>query len=99
MLKFCTSVKQRVLKFTSLILIPIVFPYLILPTQLLYALPSGYSVESGEVSFDNTSDPSILTITASDQAIINFDSFSIAQNEMVQFIQSSDTSSVLSRVT
>src|SRR3989338_6296640 len=62
------------------------------------ALPAGYIVESGEVTFD-TSEANTLVITASDRAIINFDSFSIAQNESVRFIQPLDSASVLGRVT
>ncbi|MCG3176721.1 MAG: hypothetical protein MOGMAGMI_01682 [Candidatus Omnitrophica bacterium] len=63
-----------------------------------WALPAGWSVESGDVTFD-TSDPSILTITASDRAVINFDSFSIGQGETVRFVQPIDSASVLGRVT
>ncbi len=69
----------------------------IFSNHVAFALPSGYTVESGTAEFD-TSDPSSLVIHASDQAIINFDSFSIGQNETVRFIQASDTSSLLSRV-
>src|SRR5262245_37394466 len=54
------------------------------------ALPTGYTVESGDVSFD-TSEANTLVITASDHAIISFDTFSIAQNESVRFIQPLDS--------
>src|SRR5687767_10778130 len=67
------------------------------PTAAL-ALPTGYIVESGDVTFDD-SQANTLLIHASDHAIINFDAFSIAQNETVRFIQPFETSSVLSRVT
>ena len=64
----------------------------------LYCLPEGQSVESGNVTFEQPN-PSTLNITASDKAVINFNSFSIAQNETVNFIQPSSSSTVLSRVT
>ncbi len=63
-----------------------------------YALPSGWTVENGSVTVDDST-PDLLTITASDGAIINFDSFSIAENQTVNFIQASEASTLLSRVT
>ncbi|GEM_PF-1709823 len=63
-----------------------------------FAMPAGFTVESGDVTFDQ-SNPGILLINASDRAIINFDSFSIAQGETVRFVQPIDSASVLGRVT
>jgi filamentous hemagglutinin family protein len=62
------------------------------------SLPEGWTVAEGEVTVDNSA-PNRLVITASDHAIIEFDSFSISQGELVHFIQPSELSSVLSRVT
>ncbi|MBI4432232.1 MAG: filamentous hemagglutinin N-terminal domain-containing protein [Candidatus Omnitrophica bacterium] len=66
--------------------------------QIGFALPSGINVVSGEVTID-TSQENNLVITASDKAIIEFDSFSIAANEVVRFVQPIDSASVLGRVT
>jgi len=66
--------------------------------QSALALPTGWIVQSGEVTIDN-SQANKLVLTASDHAIINFDSFSVAANETVQFIQPDESASVLSRVT
>src|SRR3989338_1886689 len=66
--------------------------------DMALALPQGMSVVEGEVSTESP-DSNSLVITASDHAILNFHSFSIAKNEMVRFIQPSETASVLSRVT
>jgi filamentous hemagglutinin family protein len=69
----------------------------------LFALPQGEIVESGSATFERP-DPSMtnniptLNIFADDRSVINFDSFNIAQNEAVYFIQPSAASSVLSRV-
>ncbi|MGH7198638.1 MAG: filamentous hemagglutinin N-terminal domain-containing protein, partial [Candidatus Omnitrophota bacterium] len=79
-------------------IIAIAFGLIVMAPGAAFALPSGYSVESGDAQFDASED-SKLVITASDHAIINFNSFSIAQNETVQFVQPFDSASVLSRVT
>ncbi|MBI4432918.1 MAG: filamentous hemagglutinin N-terminal domain-containing protein [Candidatus Omnitrophica bacterium] len=65
---------------------------------MAHALPTGMRVESGEVTVES-SDERSLVIHAADQAIINFDSFSIAENESVRFIQPFESASVLGRVT
>ncbi|MDO8489720.1 MAG: filamentous hemagglutinin N-terminal domain-containing protein, partial [Candidatus Omnitrophota bacterium] len=63
----------------------------------VYALPQGQSVESGTATFEQP-DSSTLRITAADKTVINFNSFNIAQNESVYFIQPQNSSSVLNRV-
>ena len=61
-----------------------------------HALPSGANVANGTVLFDQMGNT--LTVTNSNRAIINWQSFSIAGNETVRFVQPSATSSVLNRV-
>jgi filamentous hemagglutinin family protein len=62
-----------------------------------YAGPEGAQVVSGQV---NIAQQGALTqITASNNAIINYSQFNIAQHETVQFIQPSATARVLNRVT
>ena len=95
---FILLLKIRFQKIIASFLIPAILMQFVLFPRPALALPQGYTVESGEVSFDNTQDPNILTITAGDHAIINFDSFSIAQNETVKFLQPDTSASVLSRV-
>ena len=62
-----------------------------------FSLPEGEKVENGSATFERP-DSSTLNVTASDKAVINFNSFNIAQNERVNFIQPSINASVLSRV-
>ncbi|MFH1692217.1 MAG: DUF2341 domain-containing protein, partial [Candidatus Omnitrophota bacterium] len=62
-----------------------------------YALPQVSDVESGTVTFEQP-DATTMNITAADNAVINFSSFNIAQNEAVNFIQPSTSAAVLSRV-
>ena len=62
-----------------------------------YAAPQGEQVVAGDVSFDRNG--TLTEITASNNSIINYNSFDIAQDETVRFIQPSDTSRVLNRIT
>lgn len=63
---------------------------------MAFALPNGASVVNGTVLIDQLGNT--LTVTNSNRAIINWQSFSIAGNETVRFVQPSSTSSVLNRV-
>ena len=62
-----------------------------------YANPDGAQVVSGQVSID-TATPGVTTVTNSSNAIINWQNFSIAQNELTQFIQQNGQSAVLNRI-
>ncbi|MCX5681857.1 MAG: filamentous hemagglutinin N-terminal domain-containing protein, partial [Candidatus Omnitrophica bacterium] len=84
-------------KIDSVKLILIVFLVFFLGSTNVWALPEGGNVENGSATFDQPN-PATLNITASDKAVINFQSFNIAQNEAVNFIQPSVSSSVLNRV-
>ncbi len=64
---------------------------------ILLASPQVRDVESGSVRFDQK-DPTHLQIVTSDKAIINYESFNIAKNETVTFIQPKSSSCVLNRV-
>jgi len=64
--------------------------------QLALAGPEGAQVVNGQVTFQQNGYNT--TITASDQSIINYSSFDIAQPEVVQFIQPSSSASVLNRI-
>ncbi len=63
----------------------------------LFAQPSGLQVEAGNVSSSSTN-PNILNIQSSSNAILNWQDFSITQGECLQFIQESSKSTVLNRV-
>ena len=62
------------------------------------ALPEQGQVTSGRAEFQRP-DMESLVISTSEKVIINFEKFSIAQNERVQFVQPSDRSCVLNRIT
>lgn len=62
-----------------------------------YANPDGAQIVSGQVSID-TATPGVTTVTNSPNAIINWQNFSIGQNELTQFIQQNGQSAVLNRI-
>ncbi|MEW5758155.1 MAG: filamentous hemagglutinin N-terminal domain-containing protein [Candidatus Omnitrophota bacterium] len=62
-----------------------------------FALPEGAQVVSGSASFVQP-DTNTLNVTTSNKAIIEYNSFNIAQPESVNFIQPSSQSVVLNRV-
>ncbi len=62
-----------------------------------YALPAGAEVQEGSATFESP-DAATLNITTSHQAVIQWQSFNIASNEIVNFYQPLSSSSVLNRV-
>ncbi|MCG8377862.1 MAG: filamentous hemagglutinin N-terminal domain-containing protein, partial [Proteobacteria bacterium] len=70
----------------------------LLSSTAVYANPEGAQVVNGQVQF-NHPDPNTLAITNSNGAIINWQQFSIQQNEITKFIQPNAASAVLNRVT
>ncbi|MFA5017742.1 MAG: filamentous hemagglutinin N-terminal domain-containing protein [Methylobacter sp.] len=62
-----------------------------------HANPDGAQIVSGQVSID-TATPGVTTVTNSPNAIIQWQNFSIAQNELTQFIQQNGQSAVLNRI-
>lgn len=64
---------------------------------VVHANPQGAEVVNGQVQFDHP-DANTLAITNSTGAIINWQQFSIQQNEITKFIQPDASSAVLNRV-
>jgi len=62
------------------------------------AMPTNPVVISGDMT-TQLADPKQMNLTVSDKAIVNWESFSIAASERVKFIQPSEMSAVLNRVT
>ena len=62
-----------------------------------FALPTLPTVVSGNATFATSGQA--LTVTNSANAIINWQGFSISQNELTRFLQPSAASSVLNRIT
>jgi filamentous hemagglutinin family protein len=72
--------------------------FLLLPMALL-ANPTGEKVVFGEAVVDRVGDDVMNVVQTSSQAIIEWDSFSIAEGQRAHFIQPDANSSVLNRVT
>ena len=64
----------------------------------IWANPTGPQVISGQVNFQQPN-ASVLNVTNSPGAIINWQGFSIGASEVTRFVQQSAASSVLNRVT
>ncbi|MFA4993117.1 MAG: GLUG motif-containing protein, partial [Candidatus Omnitrophota bacterium] len=63
-----------------------------------YANPEGESVAAGSASFDRSVANTLTVNTASNNTIINYNSFNIAANETTRFNQPNAGSAVLNRV-
>ncbi len=72
-----------------------------LPQGLSYALPTDYGVEHGNVSAEQTDPQTLHLHIESDQAVLQYPHFDIAQPERVEFHhhEVTPTSGVLARVT
>ena len=71
--------------------------FMLVAPMRAYAAPAGASVASGTASITRAGD--LTTIVNSPNAIINWASFSAAQQEVIRFVQQSAASAVLNRVT
>jgi len=67
-------------------------------STVCFALPEGYDVQAGSAEFSQP-DSNTLDINTSDRVIINYNSFSIANPEAVNFNQPGGDSVALNRVT
>ena len=64
---------------------------------MVYALPQGGAITSGAGTID-TSGPSLTVTQTTNKIIINWESFSIGNNESVIFVQPDPSSSALNNV-
>ncbi|MCM8807059.1 MAG: filamentous hemagglutinin N-terminal domain-containing protein, partial [Candidatus Omnitrophica bacterium] len=83
-------------KFLGRILMFFASGYLLLPIQVL-PLPSGGQVISGESNITQSGNQMTILQTT-EKSIINWDSYSIDSNELVQYIQPNENSISLNRV-
>jgi len=71
---------------------------ILLPAWDAFSLPEGETYADGTATFDR-SIPNVLKVTThTDNAVINYSSFGIADNEYVYFYMPSNTSNALNRV-
>ena len=89
-----TGFSKRLLAATLIAchVIPWVFP------PLMFANPMGPSVVGGEATVSGLGTPQVTINQASQQAILNWQSFNIAPNEVTQFIQPNASAIALNRI-
>ncbi|MDD5085080.1 MAG: filamentous hemagglutinin N-terminal domain-containing protein, partial [Candidatus Omnitrophica bacterium] len=85
------------IRFRNMIAFMVLFSMMVVAPSA-FALPEGEQVEAGDVTVERPNDTT-LNVTAGNNAVINFNSFNIAQNETVNFFQPSASATCLSRVT
>ena len=64
----------------------------------VFALPTGWEVIEGEVSFNQVDGNTLNITTNSQNAIVNYQTFSIGNGQTVNFILFNNSSSILNRV-
>jgi len=64
----------------------------------LYANPAGEAVVGGAAGFNRPDAATLIVNQNTDRAVINWNSFSIANGELTRFVQPSSSSAVLNRV-
>ncbi len=64
---------------------------------LFFANPQGLEVKSGDISISSEHDQ-MTVLQASDKAIVNWETFSVAQEEKTRFVLPSEKASTLNRV-
>lgn len=89
-----TGFSKRLLAATLIAchVIPWVFP------PLMFANPMGPSVVGGEATVSGLGTPQVTINQASQRAILNWQSFNIAPNEVTQFIQPNASAIALNRI-
>lgn len=75
----------------------ILFAYLALPPSLVWALPHGEAVSSGNATFERSGNQ-LLIKQGSDKLITQWSDFSIASGELTRFEQPTANSAALNRV-
>ena len=94
----CRSGPRIVSRTAAAFAIAITILQLCVPTSTL-ALPADGKVVAGQATIHHTTPTSLGIQQATDKAILNWNSFSIAANEAVRFYQPSISSIALNRVT
>ncbi len=95
---FGVDIWNRTLRFSALHIFTISLLFSVSPSSL-YALPQEGQVQAGSASIDQVSNTRTNILQTSDKAIIDWRSFNIDNNELVDFQLPSSSSVTLNRVT
>jgi len=90
--------KKRVVRFWIQILLVLALVRIAVVPSALYGNPLGEQVVGGAAGFSRPDAATLIVNQHTDRAVINWNSFSIANGELTKFVQPNSTSSVLNRV-
>lgn len=90
--------KGRSVRFWIQILLVLALVRIAIVPSALYANPTGEQVVGGAAGFNRPDVATLIVNQGTDRAVINWNSFSIANGELTKFVQPSSSSAVLNRV-
>lgn len=90
--------KGRSVRFWIQILLVLALVRIAIVPSALYANPTGEQVVGGAATFNRPDAATLIVKQQTDRAVINWNSFSIANGELTKFVQPSSSSAVLNRV-
>ena len=90
--------KGRTVRFWIQIVLVLALLRIAFVPSALYANPSGEQVVGGMAGFNRPDAATLIVNQNTDRAVINWNSFSIANGELTRFVQPSSSSAVLNRV-
>jgi filamentous hemagglutinin family protein len=90
--------KGRTIRFWIQIVLVLALVRIALVPSALYANPTGEQVVGGVAGFNRPDAATLIVNQNTDRAVINWNSFSIANGELTKFVQPSSSSAVLNRV-
>ena len=90
--------KGRTVRFWIQIVLVLALVRIALLPSALYANPTGEQVVGGAAGFNRPDAATLIVNQNTDRAVINWNSFSIANGELTKFVQPSSSSAVLNRV-
>jgi filamentous hemagglutinin family protein len=90
--------KGRTVRFWIQIVLVLALVQIALVPSALYANPTGEQVVGGVAGFNRPDAATLIVNQNTDRAVINWNSFSIANGELTKFVQPSSSSAVLNRV-
>ena len=94
---FFFAKNRKVRVWVQILLVGAMWRLIVLPPAL-YANPQGEVVVGGAAAFNRPDAATLIVNQQTDRAVINWNSFSIANGELTRFVQPSSSSAVLNRV-
>jgi filamentous hemagglutinin family protein len=94
---FFFAKNRKVRVWVQILLVGAMWRLIVLPPAL-YANPQGEVVVGGAAAFNRPDAATLIVNQQTDRAVINWNSFSIANGELTKFVQPNSSSAVLNRV-